>query len=141
MTVDAAPQAVWEAVLHVVERSFSSSRSAAAARVLGCRDVGASGPRPLAEGSSFPGFHAAVAEAPRELALAGRHRFSGYALIFRMGQAGGHVRLCAETRAEFPRLHGKFYRAAVIGTGLHVRVVRGLLTAAKRRAERGAERA
>jgi hypothetical protein len=136
VTVEAAPPAVWEALQHVVERSFSSSRNAPVARALGCRDVRASGPRPLAAGSAFPGFHVATADVPRELALLGRHRFSDYALIFRVEPADGGVRLRAETRAEFPGLHGRLYRSLVIGTGLHVRAVKRLLTAAKRRAER-----
>lgn len=150
VSIDAAGEAAWDALLHVVERSFSSPRSARAARVLGCRDAAASGPRPLTEGSAMPGFRVAVADAQRELALAGRHRFSGYALVFRVelversgpvedtgpvGHSGG-VRLSAATRADFPGVPGKLYRALVIGTGLHVRVVQRILAATKRRAER-----
>jgi hypothetical protein len=59
--------------------------------LLGCADTAAAGPRPLATGSTIPGFHVAAAEEPRELALAGRHRFSEYSLVFRLedlGEAG-----------------------------------------------------
>lgn len=138
-TVEAPAQAVWDALLRVVERSFSSPRSATGARVLGCRDTVPAGPRPLAEGSAFPGFHVDVADMPRESALVGRHRFSRYALVFRIEPAehtSGGVQLSAETRAAFPGAHGRLYKALVIGTGLHVKVVRRLLSATKRRAER-----
>ena len=74
---------------------------------------------------------------PAELALAGSHRFSDYALIFRLDPlAGGGTRVRAETRAEFPDLKGAVYRTLVIGTRMHVLVTRRILTAVKRRAER-----
>lgn len=75
-------------------------------------------------------------DAPRELELAGSHRFSRYALIFRLHElAPGQVQVRAETRAEFPGPPGAVYRALVIGTRGHVLAVRRLLAAIKRRAE------
>jgi hypothetical protein len=110
-----------------VVRIRPRSRAGAAARL---RRHGASGPRPLATGSAFPGFHVETAEAPSELGLAGRHRFSTYLLSFRLEDAGsGRTKLVAETRAAFPGLKGSAYRALVIGTRMHVLVT-------KRRAER-----
>ena len=96
-----------------------------------------SGPRPLAQGSAFPGFHVEAAETGSRLALAGRHRFSTYLLTFRLEDAGaGGTVITAETRATFPGIKGTIYRALVIGTRMHVVVTRRLLTAAKHRAER-----
>jgi hypothetical protein len=107
------------------------------AGLLGCADVDSSGPRPLETGSTLPGFHVELAEPGRELALAGSHRFSHYALIFRLGRLDAdRTRLRAETRADFPQLKGSVYRALVIGTRGHVLVTCRLLDAAKRRAER-----
>jgi hypothetical protein len=124
-------------VLGVLEASFGSAATARGARLLGCADLDPAGPRPLATGSTFPGFHVEAAEEPRELALAGSHRFSNYALIFRLEPtAAGRTRLRAETRAEFPHLKGSVYRALVIGTRGHVLATRRLLNAAKQRAER-----
>ncbi len=135
--IDAGPDATWEALLRVVESMASSGRGPGVARLLGCADVAASGPRPLAEGSAIPGFHVAEARAPSELALAGSHRFSDYAAIFRLEDLGdGRTRLRVETRAEFPGLKGGVYRAVVIGTRLHVLATRRILGAVKRRAER-----
>jgi hypothetical protein len=135
--IAADPEATWEALVRVVEGSFGSASTARVARLLGCADVAASGPRPLAAGSVLPGFHVEAAEQQRLLALAGRHRFSGYALIFRLEPgAEGHTRLRAETRAEFPGLKGSAYRALVIGTGGHVVVTRRLLSATGKRAVR-----
>jgi hypothetical protein len=135
--IEASAESTWEALPQVVEGSVSSGAAPALARLLGCADSAAGGPRPLATGSTVPGFHVAEATAPRELALAGSHRFSNYGLTFRLDDLGdGRTRLRAETRAEFPGLKGSAYRALVIGTRMHVLATRRMLTATKRRAER-----
>ena len=137
IAVGAAAPAVWDAVLHVLEPPSASARAAAVARALGCADTAPRGPRPLTAGSAFPGFHVTAMDPPRELTLAGSHRFSRYALIFRLDElAPGRIQLRAETRAEFPGLTGAAYRALVIGSRGHVLAVRRLLAAIKRRAER-----
>jgi len=133
--VEAPPDAVWKALCRVAEGSFSSSFAGRFARLVGCESTGPSGPRPLAEGSAFPAFVVARAEPGSQLALAGRHRYSDYALVFHLEGDGGTTRLRAETRAQFPGTGGRLYRAAVIGTRGHVLVTMRLLTAVKRRAE------
>lgn len=134
--VEAPPEVVWESLCRVAEGSFSSPAAARFARLLGCEPSTASGPRPLAEGSSIPGFSVAQAQPGSELALVGRHRYSEYALVFRLEGNGGTTRLRAETRARFPGATGRLYRAAVIGTRTHVLVTMRLLGAVERRAER-----
>jgi hypothetical protein len=135
--VAADVDATWEALLRVAEATVSSGGAPRFARLLGCADTSPSGPRPLAQGSVLPGFHVATATAPAELALAGSHRFSSYALIFRLDRLdGGRTRLRAETRAEFPHLKGAIYRGLVIGTRMHVLATRRILDGARRRAER-----
>lgn len=137
LVVAAAREEAWSSLLRVVEASVSSGVAPRFARILGCADTSASGPRPLAEGSALPGFHVAVAAAPVELALAGSHRFSSYALVFRLDPLeDGRTRVRAETRAEFPGLKGGVYRALVIGTRMHVLVTRRILAGVKRNAER-----
>lgn len=136
VTIDADGEKTWSALLRVVEGTFGGGGTARFARLLGCADTAAGGPRPLAPGSTVPGFQVEAAEAPRELALGGSHRFSNYALIFRLKEGDGGTILSAETRAGFPGLQGRAYRALVIGTHVHVLVTRRLLDAAKRRAER-----
>lgn len=137
--VAASAEATWAALLHTVEASVSGPGAARYARAVGCADTAAAGPRPLAAGSAFPAFHVEVAAAPRELWLAGSHRFSNYALIFQIERLDEHrTRVRAETRAEFPGLRGGIYRGLVIGTRVHVFVTRRILAAVKRRAERGA---
>lgn len=136
--VAAGRETTWEALLRVVEGSVSGAGATRFARLLGCADTEASGPRPLATGSTVPGFHVAAAEAPAELALAGQHRFSRYALIFRLDALGdGRTRLRAETRAVFPGIRGRLYKGLVIGTRLHVLATGRILGAARRRAEGG----
>jgi Protein of unknown function (DUF2867) len=134
--VAAPPEVVWPALCRVAEGSFSSPAAAWFAGMVGCESTEVSGPRPLAEGSAFPGFVVARAEPGSELALAGRHRYSDYALVFRLSGEDGTTRLRAETRARFPGGAGRLYRAAVIGTRGHVVVTTRLLAAVKRRAER-----
>jgi len=135
--IDSDAKVIWHALLEVVERSMRGNAAGRGARLLGCADVAASGPRPLAEGSTFPGFHVITASPGRELYLEGSHRFSRYALIFRLDELGAaQTRLRAETRAAFPGVSGKVYRALVIGTRGHVVAVRRMLRATKRRAER-----
>jgi hypothetical protein len=85
-------------------------------------------------GSALPGFRVVAAVPGRELVLAGRHRFSSYALVFHLEPAGpGCSRLRAETRAAFPGLSGSLYRRLVIGTGGHAVGMRRLLSAVGRR--------
>lgn len=135
--VDAPPGPTWDAVLAVAERSFAGGAAPRFARLVGCEDTTPSGPRPLAVGSVISGFHVGAADPERELALLGAHRFSRYALTFRLDDLGaGRTRLRAETRAEFPGLKGGVYRALVIGTRMHVLLTRRMIGAAKVRAER-----
>ncbi|MFI6015234.1 hypothetical protein ACIBAG_41780 [Streptomyces sp. NPDC051243] len=133
--VAADPDAVWRAVAEMVDRSVRNRPTAFVARLLGCADRTASGPRPPAEGSTVPGFHVVSAVPGRELALAGSHRFSTYALIFRLEEAGGgHTRVRAETWAAFPGPAGTLYRLLVIGTRGNAVVVRRMLTTVRKRA-------
>jgi hypothetical protein len=134
--IAAPPQVVWESLCRIAEGSFSSPHAARFARLVGCEETAASGPRPLVEGSAFPGFVVARTEPGSELALAGRRRYSEYALVFHLAADGDRTRLRAETRARFPGTAGRLYRAAVIGTRGHVLVTTRLLTAVKRQAER-----
>lgn len=133
--VAAPPDVVWESLCRVAEGSFSSPFAARFARLVGCEATTVAGPRPLAEGSTIIGFTVARAEPGSQLALAGRHRYSDYALVFHLAASGTGTRLRAETRAQFPGGGGRLYRAAVIGTRGHVLVTMRLLTAVKRRAE------
>lgn len=138
VVVAAEPVAVWRAVGEVVGRSFAGGRSQGVARVLGCADRTASGARPPAVGATVPGFRVVTADEGQTLALAGRHRFSAYALVLRLEREGpGRTRLRAETRAAFPGPAGRLYRLLVIGSRAHRLVVRRMLARIRRRAEAG----
>ena len=107
------------------------------ARALGCADTVRTGPPPLEVGSAVPGFHVVRADPGRALWLAGRHRFSRYALMFDIDELGpGRSRISAQTRAAFPGPAGAAYRALVIGTRGHVLAIRLMLSGIKRSAER-----
>jgi hypothetical protein len=127
---------VWPVLVDAVDRAFTRAGMSGYARAVGCADPTASGPRPLVEGSTMPGFRVVAAVPAAELALAGRHRFSSYALIFRLDRVGpGRSRLRAESRAAFPGVAGGVYRLLVIGTGGHVVLLGRLLAGVKRRSE------
>jgi hypothetical protein len=74
--------------------------------------------------------------APREIALAGHHRFARYVLTFRVEPRDGSATLRAVTHAEFPGVRGALYRALVVGSGGHRFVTRRILKSIARRAER-----
>jgi len=129
------PMCVWRALGDVLARSrvpgFGRSHVPRFMRV----DPGKRSGDPLHIGSTLPGFTVVGADPCRELALQGQHRFSSYALIFRLATGEHRTTLSAETRAAFPGIGGRVYRGLVIGTRGHVLVVRGVLRAARRRAE------
>jgi hypothetical protein len=135
--LDGTAAVVWPALLRTVERTAEGRGASAYARAVGCADTEAGGPRPLEVGSTVPGFHVAELTPERLLVLRGAHHFSAYALVFRLEPLGGvRTRLIAETRAEFPGLKGRAYRALVIGSRMHVLAVRRILGAVARRIER-----
>jgi hypothetical protein len=134
--VAAPPERAWEAVRQTASRSFDGRSAALLARLLGTAEGHPRGD-PAEPGSTITGFRVSRADAPVELVLEGEHRFSRYALIFHLeALSGERTRVRAETRAVFPGLHGRAYRALVIGTRGHVLMVKRLLRAVRARAER-----
>jgi hypothetical protein len=130
-------QEVWEALLPVLQGSFATPIVERVARGVGCAHTEAKGEVGTI-GSTIPGFIVARVIEPAAIALEGRHRYSRYGLIFSLEPTKDEQTLLrAETRADFPGLKGRIYRALVIGTRGHVFVVNRILRAVKRRAERG----
>jgi hypothetical protein len=74
-----------------------------------------------------PGFVLDEARAPERFALKGRHPFAIYRWVFELDDLAHDTRLRSATWAAFPGLHGKVYRALVIGSGGHRVVVRRML--------------
>jgi hypothetical protein len=126
--VGATPERTWAALIAVGAAMRGPTRPLG---WLMCRQPAlASGDwsRGVEAGATLPGFHVEQACPPSRLALAGRHRFSRYALVFEledMGPEGTRVR--ARSWGVFPGVHGRSFRALVIGTGAHRLVVRRLL--------------
>jgi hypothetical protein len=143
--VDAPTERAWEQTAQVtrrwVEHTFPRLGLAGAAGPLLARMLRSSDVRPPEPGPGAPraivGFHVAHAERPSLIELQGEHRFSRYALTFRITPAEeSRCIVTAETSAAFPGRSGRVYRKAVIGTGAHVLVVKRLLASIKDRAER-----
>ena len=108
ITVDANHEETWSALLRVM-----------------CRDPHDPSTVPI-------GFVLDEARSPVRLALKGRHPFAVYRWVFELdiepGDKAPHrTRLRALTWADFPGIHGKIYRALVIGTGAHGVAVRWTL--------------
>lgn len=79
------------------------------------------------------GFRIQEQAPPTLLTLAGRHRFSKYRLVFELVEGEGtNTELRATTFAAFPGVHGRLYRALVIGTRGHVIGVKHLLHSVER---------
>jgi len=136
ITVSAPAGDVWRAAADALDGAFSGAAAAAYARAIGCEPVAASGPRPLTDGSTVPGFRVTTAVPGSSLVLEGRHRFSTYALILRIESTGPDQSILrAESRAAFPGVGGAAYRLLVIRTRGHVVATRRLLSGIKRRAE------
>lgn len=85
-------------------------------------------------GTEPPSGFAVAREVPsKHLGLAGRHRFSRYLLEFDLVDGtGGTTLLSARSYAAFPGLHGRAYRAMVIGAGGHVVAVKYMLRSIRR---------
>ena len=105
ITIDANREETWSALLRVM-----------------CRD-------PLNPATVPIGFALDEARPYDRFALKGRHPFAVYQLVFELenDRAPRRTRVRALTWAAFPGLHGKVYRALVIGTGGHRLAVRGML--------------
>ncbi|MEE3067018.1 MAG: DUF2867 domain-containing protein [Actinomycetota bacterium] len=74
------------------------------------------------------GFVLDEARAPDRFALKGRHLFAVYRWVFELeAEAADRTRMRATTWAAFPGVHGRIYRALVIGTGAHRVVTRRTL--------------
>jgi hypothetical protein len=93
------------------------------ARLLGCDPLRASADFTARPGESIPGFRVAESVSGQRLALRGRHRFADYALVFVFDES----RLCARSYGNFPGVRGRFYRAAVIGSGGHRVITRRIV--------------
>jgi hypothetical protein len=135
--VEATPEEAWEAVVATVERRGGRTAGRATGRALGCvpdRCAGEVGEI----GGTVPGFLVTRSVPPAVLALMGEHRYSRYALVFRVAERGldRPLLVSAETRAEFPGVSGSIYRLLVVGSHGHAVAVRSLLGSIRREAER-----
>jgi hypothetical protein len=103
IAISASPAETWSALLHTM-----------------CRNPD--------DPTTVPfGFSLEEARPPQLLALRGRHLFAAYRLVFELDPEHDGVRLRALTFAAFPGVHGRAYRALVIGSGAHRIVVRRML--------------
>jgi hypothetical protein len=82
------------------------------------------------------GFSVAAAAAGEHLRLEGSHRFASYALAFAVSGDGPETTLRAVTYARFNGVHGRIYRALIIGSRGHALATRRILRSIKRLAER-----
>jgi hypothetical protein len=117
VSVAAPPAAVWDAA----RQRFAGAPPRVFTRLLDCDPP--------------QGFGVEQAARPDLLVLTGRHRFSRYAIVLRFEEQHGGTLCRLESRAEFPGLHGRAYRLAVVSSRFHVVAVRALLRDIARSAE------
>lgn len=134
--IDAPAEVAWAALFPTLEKSFNSrfARRYAVRVEAGETEEHGDLHHP---GGTLPGFTVTRSIAPVMLALAGKHRFAQYAVVFRIDLLPGQrSRVRIETRADFIGARGRIYRVGVLGTRFHVIVVSRMLRSIRRRAER-----
>ena len=98
----APEERAWQGLINFLARFGSDTTTRALVTMLGCAPRRTSG-LPGVVGSTVPGFEVVQCQPPFSLHLMGGHRFSNYALIFRIEPLGkGRSRVHAESRALFP---------------------------------------
>ena len=120
--VSAPRKQAWAALNLYVERSLTRAEGSLLTKVLGTEPPA--------------GFEVSETVPDERLTLVGLHRCSRYRLVFELGDtADGATELRATTYAAFPGVHGRAYRALVIGTRLHVVATNQLLRGIRRQAQ------
>ena len=132
----APPRVVWDAVLTTAPGTQGGPVRRAIAVLLKADPADSNGLASHALGAERPGFAVCEVVAPITYALAGRHRFATYQLVFRIDQRGpGRSRLTAETFATFPGTAGRLYRMLLMDAKLHALVMWVMVRRVRRRAE------
>ena len=135
--VEASPRSVWDTVLDSMPGPYGSLALRVWAVVWGADPAEANGLAAHVLGAERPGLAVCEVVPPATYALAGRHRFARYQVVFRIDQRDvTRSRLTAETFADFPGTAGRLYRAVVIDSRAHALVVRATLQVLRLRAER-----
>ena len=134
--VGAPPRVVWDAVLASAPGAGAGIVRRALAVLLGADPAASNGLASHVLGAERPGFAVCEVVPPITYALAGRHRFAIYQLVFRIDKRGqGLSRLTAETFAIFPGPGGRLYRMFLMDAKLHALVMWFLVRRVRRRAE------
>ena len=139
--IEAPPRAVWEAVLAMAPSAEPGLARRALARVWGVDPAGSNGLASHVLGAERLGFVVCEVVPPVTYALAGRHRFARYQLVFRISKLGSRrSRLTAETFASFPGRAGRLYRLVLMEGRLHALMMWSTVRRIRGRAERSARR-
>ena len=126
--VGATPERTWAAMIAVGAAMRGPTRPLGWLMCLQPALASGDWSRGVEAGATLPGFVVEEACPPKRLALAGRHRFSRYALVFELEDIGPEgTRVRARSWGVFPGVHGRSFRVLVIGTGAHRVAVRRLL--------------
>ena len=137
--IEAPAPVVWAALLGSVPGPRAGAGLRAWAFVWGADPADSNGLASHVIGAERPGFAVCEVVPPATYALAGRHRFARYQLVFRIGERGtGQSRLTAETFASFPGTGGRLYRTLLIDAKSHALVMWITLRLLRRRAEHAA---
>ncbi|MEZ5217776.1 MAG: hypothetical protein R2715_14605 [Ilumatobacteraceae bacterium] len=121
VVVDADVDRTWAALLRFTTRRLATRTPSHTDRLLRTEHPG--------------GFEVYATERPRWLVLHGGHRFSSYAIDFRLEPQDGRTILTATSNAAFDRPGGRVYRALVISSHAHVLATTVMLRAIARLAE------
>jgi hypothetical protein len=132
VVIDAPVVDVWHALIRRLA-AWDTTATRIYARASGAVPRRGAGAFPR-QASTLPGFAVSAVDAPHRLVLAGRHHFSRYVLTFVLEETGGRTEIRARSHADFPGLLGQLYGLAVVRSGAHRAVTRGLLRSVQRSA-------
>jgi hypothetical protein len=137
--IEAPPRVVWEVLLASVPGPRPGAVLRAWAAVWRAEPADSNGLAPHVLGAERPGLAVCEVVPASTYALAGRHRFARYQLVFRIGERhDGRSRLTAETFASFPGTSGRLYRTLLLDAKSHAMVMWITLRLLRRRAQHAA---
>lgn len=135
-SIAAVGSMVWDALAATLDAEVSRPPARVVARLTGVDSKRLLDPPFPETGSEIPGFRVVLAVPGKRLRLEGEHRFSRHALDFLLVTNSGGTVLSATTFADFPGTAGLLYKRLLLRTRAHSFVVKRLLRAIRRRAER-----
>jgi hypothetical protein len=133
--IEAPPRVIWQALLELVPGPQPGLLLRGWAVAWAADPCESNGLASHVLGAERPGFTVCEVVPPATYALAGRHRFARYQVVFRISPGVACSRLTAETFASFPGTAGRLYHRLLIDARAHALAMWVTLRLVRHRAE------